>query len=149
MRVWTTAACLALAVPLAALAGCGGSGPSRSEFISRADRICASAASEIRRVPQPANLAAAEAYFRSSRQIVEGVRKRIGDLPEPKADRQAIAAYLDSFAPPLAAYHQLESASRRGDAAGVRRAAAGLRRVSARTDRLARDLGMERCGSTA
>lgn len=149
MRVRNIAACLALAVSLAGLAGCGGNGPSRAEFVSRADKICASAASEIRRVPQPSSLAAAEAYFRSSRQIVEDVRKRIGDLPEPKADRQAIAAYLDSFARPLAAYHRLESASRRGDAAGVRRAAADLRRVSTRTDRLARDLGMERCGSAA
>lgn len=149
MRARTTVACLALAVSLAVLPGCGGNGPSRAEFVARADRICASAASEIRRVPQPADLAAAEAYFRSSRQIVEGVRRRIGDLPEPKADRKAIAAYLASFARPLAAYRQLEFASRRGDAAGVRRVAAGLRGVSARTDRLARDLGMERCGSAA
>ena len=153
-----------LAAALLAAAGCGDTGPTKAEFIAKADAICADLdrrAEQIggNRARTPDELIA------QSRQIQQLISDGVGrlralKLPENEQDRRGAQRYIDSVRAAERPARTLGEGSKRLEAAVRERSRAqartalveiqqGLRefdRVGDESDRVARSYGFKKCG---
>jgi hypothetical protein len=144
---------LALAALLAAsLAGCGGSGYTRSDFIARADGICTSTLRQTRALVPPASTSqpggAPAAYLAEVVPLVQSEADQLRALKRPSDnahDRATLSAYFTALGEVAAAYRQLVAAARRGDAQTVADVEATLR--ASPVAGLAASYGLRSCGA--
>jgi hypothetical protein len=158
LRSWLGAS-LTLAVLAPAVAACGGDdAPSREEFARNADGICADIERELKSLNRinpntPGELSAFLGQLKS--RINEGV-KRLSELERPEGDAGKTA---DEFISTLddelrqqaiPALDELEAAAKQRDEIKLRAAARKLDALKeTRSDRLARELGADKCGEEA
>jgi hypothetical protein len=138
------AAIAAVLVAAAAIAGCGSS-YTKSDFIARADAICASALRQTRSI---APTSALGEYVAAVLPVVESEATQLRALkspPQDAGDKAALAKYLGALAQEVANYRRLGAAAKRGDGQGVTNAEAALRASPAAS--LATSYGLRACGT--
>jgi hypothetical protein len=132
----------ALAVLVAA---CGGSGYTKSDFVARADAICASSLRQTRAIPPGTSL---PTYLSALVPIVRSEADQLRALPPPPEtarDRSTLTSYLAAMAQVAEDYRQLEAAAQRGDTQAVTNLEAALRASPAAA--LAAGYGLRSCGT--
>ena len=136
----------------ALLAGCGGGGYTKSDFIARADGICTSTLRETRALVAPASTSqtggAQAAYLAEVVPLLQSEADQLRALKHPSGsahDRATLTAYFTALGEVVAAYRQLEAAARRGDAQTVAAVEATLR--TSPVAGLAASYGLRSCGT--
>ena len=139
---------------VALVAGCGGSGNSKSDFVARADAICTSTLRQTRAVVPPASTSqpggAQAAYLAEVVPLVQSEADQLRALKRPSGnahDSATLTAYFTALGEVVAAYRQLEAAARRGDAQTVAGVEATLR--ASPVAELAASYGLRSCGTPA
>lgn len=135
----------------ALIAGCGGA-YTKSDFIARADAICATAVRETRSAapPQtgPQQLSALAQYLAEILPVVQSEVSQIRALKRPSGDTRdgvALSRYLQASARDVGYYRALAAAAKRGDAQGVASDEAALR--ASPVTSLAASYGLRSCGT--
>jgi hypothetical protein len=126
------------------IAGCGGS-YTQSDFIARADAICASALRQTRSITPTSALGE---YAGAVLPIVESEAAQLHALkrpPQDARDKATLAQYLGALAQEVENYRKLAAAARRGDGQSVTDAEAALRSSPAAS--LATSYGLRACGT--
>ena len=137
------AAIAAVLVAAAAIAGCGSS-YTKSDFIARADAICASSLRQTRSIAP----SALGEYVAAVLPIVESEATQLRALkspPQDARDQAALAKYFGALTQEVEDYRKLGAAAKRGDAQGVTDAEAALRASPATS--LATAYGLRSCGT--
>lgn len=143
-------AVLALA---AILAGCGAY--TKSNFVARADAICASTVRQTRSIAPPSfsssagkRMSALANYLGAALPIEQSEATQIRALPRPAGNARArgvLARYLAALAQAVGEYRELEAAAKRENAQGVARAEAAL--ATNPVTSLATSYGLRSCGT--
>lgn len=134
------------------VAGCGGSGYTKSDFIARADAICTSTLRQARAITPPASTSqpggALAAYLGQLVPLVQSEAKQLRALKRPPGNAHEAAtltAYYGALAQIVANYRQLEAAASRGDTQTVTDIEATLRANPGAG--LAASYGLQTCGT--
>jgi hypothetical protein len=145
-------ALLGLVAVVALVAGCGGGGYSKSDFISRADAICTNTLRQTRALVPPASTSQPggpqAAYLAQVVSLVQSEASQLRALKRPAGsahDRATLTAYFAALDEEVAAYRQLEAAARRGDAQTVASVEATLQ--ASPVSGLAAGYGLRTCGT--
>lgn len=136
-------------------AGCGGSGYTKSDFVARADAICASALRQARSIAPPTVAQASggqdgalAAYLSSIVPVLESEASQLHGLKRPPGsaqDKAALTRYLEALSQTVTDYKQLAAAARRGDDQTVADTEAAL--GSSHVYSLATSYGLRSCGT--
>lgn len=137
---------------VALVAGCGGGGYTKSDFISRADAICTGTLRQTRALATPASTSKPggpqAVYLAEVVSLVQSEADQLRALKRPAGnahDRATLNAYLGALGAVVAAYRQLAAAARRGDAQTVASVEATLQASPAAG--LAASYGLRACGT--
>jgi hypothetical protein len=138
-----------------AVAGCGGSGYTKSDFIARADAICAGAVRQTRSIAPPVAAqagagqdAALAAYLSGVVPVLESEVSQLRALRRPPGnagERVTLNRWYAALAQSVARYKELAAAARRGDDQSVADAEAALGASPVYT--LAAGYGLRSCGA--
>jgi hypothetical protein len=143
-------------VVLGLAVACGGCGTyTKSDFIARADAICANALRDTRAIALRSSPGAASSrlnalagYLAAALPVVESEASQLRAVrrpPDNPRDRALLARYLAAVRADADSYRQLANAARTNDAAGVATAEAALRASPVST--LAARYGLHSCGT--
>lgn len=142
----------ALALALAVLAGCGGSGYTKSDFVARANAICTSTLRQTRALAPPASTSqpggALAAYLGQLAPVVQSEADQLRALKRPAgnaSDRATLTAFYKALGQIVENYRRLEAAARRGDSTTVADVEAALR--ASPLAALAASYGLRACGT--
>lgn len=130
---------------VAIAAGCGSS-YTRSDFVARANAICAGALRDVRAIAPPGG--GLGKYMAGVLPIVESEVSELRALrppPESASDRELLERYRTALAATVAQYRQLAASADQGDPQGVADAEAALR--ASPVDSLALSYGLRTCGN--
>ncbi|HEV2815072.1 MAG TPA: hypothetical protein VGW10_17585 [Solirubrobacteraceae bacterium] len=148
---------LAAAVPLAALAiaGCGGDDkPSKEEFATNAEKVCADLEKQSQELSQnePENVQEIVDFTKKARTTAEDAVKRIRELELPegadgdKAKQWQDAVTKEAEGQLIPALDKLEQAAEANDEKAIVEAAQEIQQIEAtESDKLAKDIGAEGC----
>jgi hypothetical protein len=142
---------LCLLVVLAAtLAGCGGNGYTKSDFVARADGICTNTLRQTRALapPSAASDAGLSAYLGKLVPLVESEAEQLRALKRPSdgaRDQATLTSYLGALGQVVAAYRRLEAAAAHGDDQTVADVEAALNANPVAS--LAAGYGLKTCGA--
>jgi hypothetical protein len=142
----------ALAILLTALlAGCGGGGYSKSDFIDQANAICTNTLRQTRAIASPTSTSqpgATAGYLGRLVPLVQSEADELRALKRPPGnahDRLMLSQYLAALGQVVTAYRELEAAARSGDSDTVASVEATLRASPVAT--LATAYGIRSCGT--
>jgi hypothetical protein len=142
IRVASLVGALALAL---LLAGCGGGGYTRHDFITRADAICAGALRQARSIAPGTSL---PSYLSDYVPILESEASQLQALrrpPDTARDRATLEHYFAALRQTVAEYRQLAAATKSGDQQAVTNAEAAL--GASPVYSLATGYGLTSCGT--
>jgi hypothetical protein len=129
----------------AVVAACGGSGYTKSDFVARANAICASSLRHTRAIapgsPLPTYLAALVPIVQSEANQLRALRRPPGNA----RDQASLSSYLASVGQVAQDYRQLQAAAQRGDTQAITNLEAGLR--ASPVAALAASYGLRSCGT--
>ena len=130
------------------LAGCGAGNPGlpKAEWITRADKICATARDDIAALPRPGTLAEVGAYATKTRKIAERELGALRNLDAPRTDRDTVMKMLQFVEDGIHATERVEKAAKNGDAEAATSAIDEVNGLTDRANKLARDYGLQVCG---
>lgn len=141
---------LAASVAAALVAGCGGGGGDESlspaEFRQQADAICAKYQGQLDALAQPSSLAELKDFVGKAVPIIENGVADLDTLepPDELADKWNRAMEINRQQ--LEIVHDLQDAVEAGDQAKIPDLIQRGNAASAQSTRLARELGLEKCG---
>ena len=154
MGAWRTRLLGLLLLGLA-VAGCGGSGYTKSDFVARADAICAGAVRQTRSIapPGPAQAGSGQdsalaAYLGSVVPVLESEASQLRGLRRPPGNAGELATldrWYSALAQSVLQYRELAAAARRGDDQSVADAEAAL--GASPVYSLAASYGLRSCGT--
>jgi len=134
------------------VAGCGGSGYTKSDFIARADAICTSTLSQSRALTPPASTSqpggALAAYLEQLVPLVQSEADQLRALKRPSdntRDGAMLTSYYSALAQIVTNYRQLEAAAKSGDTQTMNDVEATLR--ASPIAALATSYGLKSCGT--
>jgi hypothetical protein len=142
MRLPSIFGALALAV---LVAGCGGSGYTRHDFITRADAICTDALRQARSITPETGL---PTYLTQFVPVLESEAAQLRALrrpPDTPSDRATLAHYFEALGQTVVEYRQLAAAAKRGDQQAVTDAETAL--GASQVYSLATSYGLSSCGT--
>ncbi len=142
IRLASLVGALALAVMVA---GCGGSGYTKHDFITRADAICAGALRQARSIAPGTAL---PNYLAQYVPVLESEATQLQVLrrpPDTAHDRATLTHYFAALAQTIAEYRQLAAAAKSGDQSAVTNAEAAL--GASPVYSLATSYGLTSCGT--
>lgn len=129
----------------ATIAGCGGSGYTKHDFIARADAICASTLRQTRSIAPGTALSTYLAAFVPVLEAEESQLRALRRPPGTANDRATLDHYFAALSQAVAAYRQLAAAAKSGDGQAVSDAEAAL--GSSPVYSLAASYGLGSCGT--
>lgn len=159
MRRVVAAPLVATAAGLLSVGGCGGSGgPSKSEYIAKADAICRSAQTQaapliqkltftVTGSPAPARMRRAAAIVGDLQAIGRSYMSRLRALERPGHDDKAIAAFLVPTGQVIDALAEARAALQRGETVRALGLLQQAQPVDAEAGAAARSYGFKQCGS--
>jgi hypothetical protein len=133
------------------LAGCGGDGGegaeplSKSEWIEKADEICAQADEDIEALGDPTTLDEIGELTDEASGISRGALADLRALRPPEEDQATVDEMLDLVEQQIGIGEQIGEAARNGDEAEVQRLAAEAEPLEAQADELGRQYGLDDC----
>lgn len=134
-----------VSIPALMLVGCGDEGPTKQEFIARADRICADAKQDLAKLGRPKDIGDLERLSAEARRINARVLKELRALEAPEEDRAQIRRMIERLEHATETIPSLTEAARAGDEAALARAARRIRVATEDASRIARDYGFKEC----
>jgi hypothetical protein len=153
LRTRLKAALLTVAASAAlAGAGCGGDGGgsgeqlSAAEFREQADAICAEYDQKIQDLGEPESLEDLTAFIGRAIPIIEEGFNKLDELQPPEELEADWDRAMEVNAENLQLTKDLQAAAEAGNEQRVQEILAQASQNEEQTDRLARDLGLERCG---
>lgn len=138
-----------LAVSLAVaggLAGCGGGGVSRSEFVAKADGACSAGNGMLAIAATPSNLPELATAAGTVATSVDSQAEALRRLEVPGDDKVAVAGVIDALAGVGAQARTLQEAAGKTDDAVTARAANDLRGTTDAAAMQAKAYGLAACG---
>lgn len=135
---------IALVAAGALASGCGAGGNTKSDFIARANAICASSLRQARSIPSGSDLTA---YLAAELPILQTEADQLLKLkrpPDTPRDRAILSRYFDALTQTVHDYRQLEAAAKNGDQDTVSSIEAAL--AASPLESLATSYGMRSCG---
>lgn len=143
----------ALAVLLSAvLAGCGGGGYSKSDFVAQANGICTNSLRQTRAITPPTSASETgtlAAYLSRLVPLVQSEADQLRKLKRPPggtaSDRLTLSQYFAALGQVVTAYRELEAAARSGDGDTIASVEATLR--TSPVAALAAAYGLRSCGT--
>ena len=125
-----------------------GRGPSKEEFIERADAVCAAASEEADAIEQPVDVSLEDtaAYFDEIAEIQRDEVQQLRSLEVPDEDQQTINEFIGAQDQLTAQFEDLAEAARAGDQDGFDAVFAEIVAIQTRASDLARDYGLQTCG---
>jgi hypothetical protein len=115
-----------VAASVALLAGCG-SAVTKQDVVVRADAICGGAVRALRALTPVTSGAGLAAYLDRVTAIVASEASQLRRLPRPAQDRALLTRYIDSAGQIATEFEALASAARTGDSAAIATATSALR----------------------
>lgn len=149
MLTRTRASIALLAAVAAVAAGCGSSerkGPTRADFVAKAEAVCEDVNGQLRRLGQPSDVAGFVAAATRSVAITSAGEERLREIEAPAELADGYERLIGLLEQQTAALRRIGAAARAGDDAGIRAAAADSERASGEQDGVARTLGLDACG---
>jgi hypothetical protein len=143
-----TASGLAVAATLLA-AGCGGDGNGEltaEEFRQQADAICAEFEAKLDAVVQPTSPADLERFVNEAVPIIEEGTQKLNDLDPPEEFRDEWTRVVEINEENLVTIQDVQTALEDGDVEEAQRLIAEAGGNEEESDRLARDIGLTKCG---
>lgn len=135
---------IALIAVGALASGCGAGGYTKSDFIARANAICAGSLRQARSIPTGSDLTA---YLAAELPILQAEADQLLKLkrpPDTARDRAVLSRYFDALTQTVRDYRELESAAKNGDQDTVSSVEAAL--AASPLESLANSYGMRSCG---
>jgi hypothetical protein len=129
-------------------AGCGGDeGLSREEFVSEAEAICDEFDQRVNEVDEPESPADVERYVNEVRPVVENGLNELRELQPPEEFQERWDVLMARNDEGLEALDDLAQAGANGDEARVQEISEDAARRDEESDRIALELGLEKCTS--
>jgi hypothetical protein len=141
--------CIALGVTAAILvAGCGGDDRlTREEFVSEAEAICEEFDQRLEDVPEPESADDVERFADEARPVIEDGLAELRALQPPEELEEQWNELMDKNDEALEVLDDLSQAAASADEARLQEISEEASRQDAETDRMARAMGLENCGS--
>jgi hypothetical protein len=147
-------AALAVALAVPALAACGGGDSASSggrltleEYVAAADAICAEADAEIEALEDPASAQDAADYLPRAKEIAERQLERLRELVPPEEIEARIDEALDLLQQQIDLADELLDAIESEDLDRFQELVDEGEAKNERADEIAREIGLEECGS--
>ena len=132
-----------------AAAGCGGSGLSHSDFVTRADAVCTAYTSQTKGALRPRTYTQIVKYVDRSLPIYEAALRKLEALKPPARDAASVHAWLAADRRVARAVRDLGDGARRRDFSSVTAAAARAELAGDESRKAAAGLGMHVCARLA
>jgi hypothetical protein len=141
--------CIALGVTTATfVAGCGGDDRlTREEFVSEAEAICEEFDQRVEDVPDAESADDVERYVDELRPVIEDGLGELRALQPPEELEEQWNELMDKNDEALEVLDDLSQAAASADEARLQEISEEASRQDAETDRMARAIGLENCGS--
>jgi hypothetical protein len=141
--------CIALGITAAiVIAGCGGDDRlTREEFVSEAEAICEEFDQRLEDVPDPESADDVERYVDEARPVIEDGLGELRALQPPEELEEQWDELMDRNDEALEVLDDLSEAAASADEARLQEISEEASRQDAETDRMARAIGLENCGS--
>lgn len=117
-----------------------------AEWATKADAVCASAQSRLRKIAAPTALGEVSAYVDATAPIVEDELAKLRALARP-AQPERVDAYLERFKETVESVRAVGAAAADGNGAEARARGAQTQRLTRETRELARGIGADTCAS--
>jgi len=144
-----------------ALVACGDSGPTREEYIAKADAFCKERNAEAKERNEKLQAIATEAQSedefltRARPQLEDGLewtrdgQEDFQDIEPPEADQETIDEFVGATADEIAVLEKVVEAARDGDFERFADLANEQQNIDGRADEIAKDYGFKECGNEA
>jgi hypothetical protein len=144
-----------------ALVACGDSGPTREEYIAKADAFCKERNAEAKERNEKLQAIATEAqsedeFLTKARpQLEDGLewtrdgQEDFQDIEPPEADQETIDEFVAATADEIAVLEKVVEAARDGDFERFADLANEQQNIDGRADEIAKDYGFKECGNEA
>jgi len=144
-----------------ALVACGDSGPTREEYIAKADAFCKERNAEAKERNEKLQAIATEAQSedefltRARPQLEDGLewtrdgQEDFQDIEPPEADQETIDEFVAATADEIAVLEKVVEAARDGDFERFADLANEQQNIDGRADEIAKDYGFKECGNEA
>jgi hypothetical protein len=142
-------AAAAFALGALSVAGCGGGngGLSSEELIAQADAICVEYERRTEGVATPEGFEDIERFAAETRTLIQEAVNELAGLKPPEELAEDYDRWIAQNEENLGLLEEVESAAAEGDEPRVRDLLGEAQQAGARTDRLAREIGFEECGT--
>lgn len=137
---------VAAAIAGAGLVACGGGGPSKADFVSKADAACGAGNGALAATASPTNLPELAAAAGAVATAVEGQAGALGNLDAPGDDKGVVAGVVTAMADVAAPARALQAAAGGTDDGATARAANDLKAKAEAAALRAGSYGMAVCG---
>lgn len=135
--------CVAMAITLAA---CGSSGPSKSDYLSKADSVCATVRQQLDTLTAPSTLPEIATYLGRSIQINQDAITKVRALTPPSGDQAAVSKVLADFDTVIAKGRVAQQKAAAGDSTGADTAVKDLGLAVDTAGKEAKQYGFTACG---
>jgi hypothetical protein len=144
-----------------AFVACGDSGPSREDYIAKADAFCKERNAEAKERNEKLQAIATEAqsedeFLTKARpQLEDGLewtrdgQEDFQDIEPPEADQETIDEFVAATADEIAVLEKVVEAARDGDFERFADLANEQQNIDGRADEIAKDYGFKECGNEA
>ena len=141
---------LLFALPVAVLAtACGEEALSKSEYIAKADAVCAKYDKKLEALPNPKSIQDIGDLADRAIPIVENGIGELKDLNPPDELKDDVDRWLDLNDRELGAFKKLRDAAKKGDTSKTQSIANGISQTEKRADATARRIGLRKCATTS
>jgi hypothetical protein len=131
---------------IVALAGCGSSGPSKADFVKKADALCAQTNKAHPPKPLPTNLKQAAAQAQEELGIRKELDSKLKGLDVPGGSKKDFAAYNSGTQKVIAAIAKSKATADKGDRTQYNLDSRQIDQAAIAREKTAIKLGFKTCG---
>jgi hypothetical protein len=128
------------------VAACGTSGPSKADFLSKADAVCTTVRQQLDVLTAPSTLPEIAIYLNRSVQINQDAVAKVRALTPPPEDRAAVSTVLGDFDTVIAKAKVAQQKAAAGDSTGADAAVKELGLAVETAGKEAKQYGFAACG---
>jgi hypothetical protein len=129
-----------------AAAGCGDKALSKSEYVAKADAICAKYDKRLEALPNPKSIKDIGALADKAIPIVDAGIGELKDLKPPDGVKSQVDHWLELNERELADFKSLRDAAKKGDASKTQSIATDISSQEKQADEAAQRIGLKECG---